>query len=219
MKFSRKMILVPATGREEPENEKMSELDQEMSAIIKNPKLSTKEKVEMYNEVLRRNLIFESRLLQKPIANENKMEIPSDVALNTIPATPVTPVSSNISNVTNFMKNSPAGPTPVLSTDFKKFKQKLERKLIANNDDDDNFTLRLSPDEEEEEEDTTAKKLKFDDDDTYLWEEFNPTYYNLGGTSRPDYFESESSMQKSQDKKKKQKKIQQKNKKKNNASQ
>ena len=43
------MILVPATGREEPENEKMSELDQEMSAILKNPKLSTKEKVEMYN--------------------------------------------------------------------------------------------------------------------------------------------------------------------------
>ena len=37
-----------------------------MSAILKNPRLSTKEKVEMYNEVLRRNLIFESRLLRKP---------------------------------------------------------------------------------------------------------------------------------------------------------
>ena len=72
------MILVPASGREEPENEKMSELDQEMSAILKNPKLSTKEKVEMYNEVLRRNLIFEQRLLQKPIGNNdnNKIEMP-----------------------------------------------------------------------------------------------------------------------------------------------
>ena len=66
MKFSRKMILIPVSGREEPETEKMSELDQEMSAILKNPRLSTKEKVEMYNEVLRRNLIFESRLLRKP---------------------------------------------------------------------------------------------------------------------------------------------------------
>ena len=43
------MILIPATGREEPETEKMSELDLEMSAILKNPRLSTKEKVEKYN--------------------------------------------------------------------------------------------------------------------------------------------------------------------------
>jgi hypothetical protein len=50
VKFSRKMILIPATGREEPETEKMSEVDQEMSAILRNPRLSIKEKVEMYNE-------------------------------------------------------------------------------------------------------------------------------------------------------------------------
>jgi len=74
MKFSRKMILIPATGREEPETEKMSELDQEMSAILRNPRLSVKEKVEMYNEVLRRNFIFESRLQQKPAGIENKIE-------------------------------------------------------------------------------------------------------------------------------------------------
>ena len=55
MKFSRKMILIPATGREEPETEKMSELDQEMSAFLKNPRFRIKEKVEMYNEVLRRS--------------------------------------------------------------------------------------------------------------------------------------------------------------------
>jgi hypothetical protein len=74
MKFSRKMILIPATGREEPETEKMSELDQEMSAILRNPRLSVKEKVEMYNEVLRRNLIVESRLQQKPAGIEIKIE-------------------------------------------------------------------------------------------------------------------------------------------------
>jgi hypothetical protein len=62
MKFSSKMILVQATGHEEPECEEMSELDQEMSKILRNPRLSIKEKVEMYNEVLRRNLIFESSL-------------------------------------------------------------------------------------------------------------------------------------------------------------
>ena len=68
------MILIPATGREEPETEKMSELDQEMSAILRNPRLSVKEKVEMYNEVLRRNLIVESRLQQKPAGIEIKIE-------------------------------------------------------------------------------------------------------------------------------------------------
>jgi hypothetical protein len=72
MKFSRKMILIPATGREEPETEKMSEVAQEMSAILRNPRLSIKEKVEMYNEVLRRNLIFESHLQQKPAGIEYK---------------------------------------------------------------------------------------------------------------------------------------------------
>jgi hypothetical protein len=70
----KKNDLIPATGREEPETEKMSELDQEMSAILRNPRLSVKEKVEMYNEVLRRNLIVESRLQQKPAGIEIKIE-------------------------------------------------------------------------------------------------------------------------------------------------
>jgi hypothetical protein len=44
MKFSRKMILIPASGREEPETEKMSELRQEMSAILKNRRFVQKKK-------------------------------------------------------------------------------------------------------------------------------------------------------------------------------
>ncbi len=51
----------------------MSELDQEMSAILKNTRFRTKEKVEMYNEVLRRNLIFESRLLRKPQGSQENI--------------------------------------------------------------------------------------------------------------------------------------------------
>jgi hypothetical protein len=45
-----------------------------MSDILRNPRLSVKEKVEMYNEVLRRNLIVESRLQQKPAGIEIKIE-------------------------------------------------------------------------------------------------------------------------------------------------
>ena len=51
------MILIHSTGREEPETEKMSELDMEMSRVLKNTSLSIKEKVEKYNEILRRNYI------------------------------------------------------------------------------------------------------------------------------------------------------------------
>ena len=93
MKFSRKMILIPASGREEPENEKMSDLDLEMSAIVKNPKLSNKEKVEMYNEVLRRNLIFESQLSLK--GNNTPNEIVTHIEK---------PDESLISNVSPFKK-------------------------------------------------------------------------------------------------------------------
>jgi hypothetical protein len=93
MKFSRKMILIPASGREEPENEKMSDLDLEMSAIVKNPKLSNKEKVEMYNEVLRRNLIFDSQLSLK--TNNTPNEIVTHIEK---------PDESLISNVSPFTK-------------------------------------------------------------------------------------------------------------------
>ena len=66
------MILIPSTGREEPETEKMSEMDQEMSSVLKNSKLSVKEKVELYNEILRRNIVFENRLMQKPQVTDDK---------------------------------------------------------------------------------------------------------------------------------------------------
>ena len=77
MKFSKKMILIPSTGREEPETEKMSELDMEMSRVLKNTSLSIKEKVEKYNEILRRNIVFENRLLQKPVSEEKSN--PNDI--------------------------------------------------------------------------------------------------------------------------------------------
>ena len=64
MKFSKKMILVPSTVSEVPEIDKISEMDEDMSHVLKNKLLSVKEKIEMYNEILRKHIIF--RVLQKP---------------------------------------------------------------------------------------------------------------------------------------------------------
>ena len=66
MKFSKKMILVPSTVSEVPEIEKISEMDEDMSHVLNNKLLTVKEKIEMYNEILRRHIIFQNRVLQKP---------------------------------------------------------------------------------------------------------------------------------------------------------
>ena len=57
------MILIPSTGREEPETEKMSELDKEMSRVLKNTSLSIKEKVEKVN-FLHYFFIFKIKLVE-----------------------------------------------------------------------------------------------------------------------------------------------------------
>ena len=210
------MILVPASGREEPENEKMSELDQEMSAILKNPKLSTKEKVEMYNEVLRRNLIFEQRLLQKPIGNNdnNKIEMPIssnsnllDTTLPTVPQSASTSINSSVS----IKKESPMSPLVLIKKNddddddddaygrdsrFENVINKRKKRLEFNDDDDDDSNHYVNDDDVDD--DKTADKIR--------WEEFNPNenYYKLRGNSKKiDYFEAESSMQRSEEKKKK----------------
>ena len=54
MKFSKKMVLVPA-GRPDPANDQMSELDKQMSNILKEKSLSDHDKIRMYNYVLTRN--------------------------------------------------------------------------------------------------------------------------------------------------------------------
>lgn len=64
MKFAKKMMLVPA-GRAIPEIETMTALDNEMANVLKNNQLSTNEKINMYNQILQKNLLFESRLKKK----------------------------------------------------------------------------------------------------------------------------------------------------------
>lgn len=76
MKFAKKMMLVPA-GREEPEIQMLSELDKEMSLILKNRTLSTVEKMKYYQQALQKNLALENRLNQKgilPAFLESKLE-------------------------------------------------------------------------------------------------------------------------------------------------
>ena len=75
MKFAKKMKLVPVGGREEPEIHQLSVLDNEMSTILKNPKLSTSAKMKLYHQVLMKNIAIEARLKQKSIENDNEGEL------------------------------------------------------------------------------------------------------------------------------------------------
>ena len=146
------MILVPASGRDEPENEKMSELDDEISIIVNNRKLSVKEKVEMYNDVLRRNLIFERRLLHKQEGFENKME-QEGMAEASVSSSPYnTSIEYETPSVdSNFSK---INPTIVKSEDELKNiiqpllnlreKKEVEKKIESEEDGDDEDDNELS---------------------------------------------------------------------------
>ena len=64
MEFARKMILVPA-GRSDPTFEKISQLDKEILAILKNKRLSNYEKMKAYSQTLARNMEIESRIINQ----------------------------------------------------------------------------------------------------------------------------------------------------------
>ena len=185
MKFSRKMILIPATGREEPETEKMSELDQEMSAILKNPRLSTKEKVEKYNEVLRRNLIFENRLLHKPQGIQENMN--PGIVLNES----FDNKSINSSASTNTSRESDASSSIKLPKKEVREEEEEEEKREDEEEGDDADLIRMS-----------KRILK----ETHpIWES-TPRRFNREKKQKHDYLESPSSLQTSLDRKKKKKK-------------
>ena len=98
MKFAKKMKLVPVGGREEPEIHQLSVLDNEMSTILKNPKLSTSAKMKLYHQVLMKNIAIEARLKQKSIENDNEGELQniSASAFN----------ETNTSKIKNFIENN-----------------------------------------------------------------------------------------------------------------
>jgi hypothetical protein len=64
MKFANKMMLVPA-GRSEPEFNELNTLDREMANILENKDLTSFEKINLYHQILQKNLAVESRLRQK----------------------------------------------------------------------------------------------------------------------------------------------------------
>ena len=73
MEITKKMMLVPA-GRPNASIEKMTELDKQMTAILKNDKLSTLEKIKLYHQVLRRNIEIENRVEQNTNVNSSQNE-------------------------------------------------------------------------------------------------------------------------------------------------
>ena len=105
MKLAKKMILVPASGRNEPEIDKMSSLHLEMSTILKNQKYSVSEKIKLYNEVLRKQLAFEARFKQKPLLNEQ-----------------VAPIEENLINETKITETNNSEETIFDRTEFKNLK-------------------------------------------------------------------------------------------------
>jgi hypothetical protein len=86
MKFAKKMMLVPA-GRAAAEIETMSALDNEMASVLKNNQLTPNEKMNIYNQILNKNIITETRLKQKMSKKPKKEETVSAVKIeeNAIP--------------------------------------------------------------------------------------------------------------------------------------
>ena len=202
MKFSRKMILIPVSGREEPETEKMSELDQEMSAIIKNPRLSSKEKVEMYNEVLRRNLIFESRLFHKPQGIDNKIDTSAfDVSStsNSLLSSSQTP---NTSAEIKDEDISPKLPKKELKFQNKRLLDQIKFEEIKNNK---SAAAAAAFVDEDNDDDDIEDGFDETDEKKPIWESTPTNIGRLlrGGIPKVDYYESASSLKGSLEKKKK----------------
>jgi hypothetical protein len=83
MRFAKKMMLVPA-GRGLPELETMTALDNEMASVLKNQQLSAFDKINMYNQILNKNMVVEARVKQQKVSNsENKKK--KEVKIKTEP--------------------------------------------------------------------------------------------------------------------------------------
>ena len=63
MKFARKMMLVPA-GRQPLELTTMSDLDTAMTNVINSKNLTTLEKINLYSQILKKNLKVEEKFKQ-----------------------------------------------------------------------------------------------------------------------------------------------------------
>jgi hypothetical protein len=115
MEFANKMLLVPA-GRPDPNVKKMSQLDRQMEAILKNKKLSNFEKMKLYNQVLQSNLDLEKRFVSsfRKKRQDNKQQghftFKAELPKNSITPQPQVNQSINLPDYTTVAKiheNSP----------------------------------------------------------------------------------------------------------------
>jgi hypothetical protein len=147
---------------------------------------------------MRRNLIFESRLMQKPQGIENKIEAVVDSALvvSMVPETPKKHRHTRNTETPSFL-TSPFIDQNALKTPFSDPKLKLE--LDQSSEIKKAKKIRRVKKQEEQ----------LDDDDVDLdvpeepdWEEYKDDYMFRPRKIKPDYFESASSLQESEKRKK-----------------
>ena len=89
METAEKMMLVPAT-RPDASIIKMSELDKAMSQVLKNPTLSSSDKMRLYQQILMRNLEIENKIKNDQITkSDNNIKIDNNKDLIKFDSLPV----------------------------------------------------------------------------------------------------------------------------------
>ncbi|GBO00331.1 hypothetical protein AVEN_26817-1 [Araneus ventricosus] len=116
MEFAKKFILVPndQITKHVPTKETLSELDREMSAILKNKGISDDEKVKLYIQVLQKrlNILDHNNIVQETISEaphtEEKQDLveKSDLMEHLILESAPKNLKSNTRNILNYLKNS-----------------------------------------------------------------------------------------------------------------
>ncbi|GBO37329.1 hypothetical protein AVEN_144341-1 [Araneus ventricosus] len=118
MEYAKKFILVPndQISKHVPTEETLSELDREMSAMLKNKKISDDEKVKLYMQVLQKrlNILDHNNVVQETISEaphteeEEKQDLveKSDLMEQLILESAPKNLKSNTRNILNYVKKS-----------------------------------------------------------------------------------------------------------------
>ena len=134
MKFSQKMMLVPA-GRPAPEISELSALDQAMSNILNNRSISNVEKLNLYKKVLRKNLAMETNLKQKFYQQENlenSNEDLSNLDSSKLDSTKLDTSKSNVEDEIDYVDIE----------EIIKAKPEIKQELIRSYHSDDEYTIK-----------------------------------------------------------------------------
>ena len=139
MKFSQKMMLVPAS-RPAPEISELSALDQAMSNSLNNRSISNVEKLNLYKKVLRKNLAMETNLKQKFYQQENLENSNED--LSNLDSSKFD--SIKLPNTTNYTSKS-NDEDEIDYVDIEeiiKAKPEIKQELIRSYHNDDEYTIK-----------------------------------------------------------------------------